>query len=898
MASRVLEVLLQAKDQATAVLKKAEGALGSFKSGADRMAKGVSDGLNSMVGRFLSVGAIVGILSKSNAAANEFEASVRKLAGTAKIAGVPLEFLQEVAERGRTAFGLSAVLANDMTTAVSKLAAKAGDLGMTSDLMERFLDIGAAKGLSAADTLKAVEQSILGIDEGTDKLFGANPSVLYEEFAASIGKTAGKLTDQEKAMAIATAAMEDGAKVVGQYRDYLESTAGQQEQARQSMQQAAQTLGQALAPAFKAGAEAVSWLAEKLREFIGGLQIAAVDVGEWAAGIGPNLKIVAGALLTFLGDVFDKFRELPLVGDKFGELADKFRATGRQMVEENKFYLKALREETDKEREKIVGIYASSGKKVVLEARKQGDQQTEVSKEIAKELERIAEEIAVKTLQYEQGLTEKQAQEYVKRRKMLGEHAGGTVTDLRAAYAQLDQLNLLLAAGFDRYIVPAMKRTEGSLRDVIAASTDLPDPIAIVDRRTKAASLSFEEGARAAIGMAGGLGLIGAEASSALQNLTTLGTSIAKVMGGDPTALVGVIGGLTGILGGLFGGGDSPEERLRKQLIKENTEAIKELTDGIVDMSDVSSAGGLLVHVADVLQQVLPSTVGQSSRRIEWLLQQAGLEKRDLLKIADDLGIKVTDDKGNILDNLLPQLLQAINSLQSEGARFEWDEFRSWLDAALTGGAVDPTDVWGQALNQMLTQRFGGGALEGLSGFDVTTAEGKAGAQSFLRDLLTNLPSLTPEQLGGFNFSDFAEAIQFFLEQLDVEGVGTGWLRPRLPGQDLDANGLDLGSGPTPPVTLNLPDLSALGAQQVDYLGSIDTGISGLTDAITRWVDIDTGRPRRVTVTVGDVYVQGAPTTAETGLAVREAVQAAIDEALAEAYLDSQLTQGNVTRTV
>jgi hypothetical protein len=507
MASRVLEVILQAKDAATAVIGKVEGSLKTFGSGVGRVTKNVSDSLNSMMGRWLTVGGIGAILSKAVSASNEFEASVRKLAGTAKIAGVPLEFLQDISNTAQKAFGLSAITANDMTVAVGKLAAKAGDLNMTGDLLERFLDLGAAKGLSAAETLKAVEQSILGIDEGTDKLFGANPSVLYKEFADAIGTTAGKLTDQEKAMAIATATMRDGGKVVGAYNDYLQSTAGQLDQASQAGKRAAVTLGQVLAPAVKWVADAVETMAGGVEAFVGGLQLWALDIGEWAQGIGPNLKIVAGALMTFLGDVFDNFRDLPIIGDKFGELADRLRTTGREMVTTNRMFLKELTAEVDKERAKIVAIEQSTGKKLVLETRKTGVAVVEEDKETAKEREKVAEEIAVKTLQVEQGLTEAQAKEVVRRRGVLKEGIGATVSDLREGYAKIDQLNLLLAAGFNRDIVPAMKRTELAMTGLRDAAQDLPPAAkaagAAIEDVGKKGGLSLEDGARAAIGFFG-----------------------------------------------------------------------------------------------------------------------------------------------------------------------------------------------------------------------------------------------------------------------------------------------------------------------------------------------------------------------------------------------------------
>src|SRR5690606_32386173 len=132
-------------------------------------------------------------------------------------------------QQAESQFKLTTMAANGFTIELSKLTAKAGDISQTSNALEAFLDIGAARGLTSAQTLQAVKQAILGIDEGTDKLFNANPSVLYAQFAKSIGTTAGKLTDAQKAQAILNAAIRDGALVRGEYQKYLNSAAGQQE---------------------------------------------------------------------------------------------------------------------------------------------------------------------------------------------------------------------------------------------------------------------------------------------------------------------------------------------------------------------------------------------------------------------------------------------------------------------------------------------------------------------------------------------------------------------------------------------------------------------------------------------------------------------------------------------
>lgn len=212
-------------------------------------------GALAMAGRFagplaavFSVGALVRESGEATSAADRLEAAVRKLGGTARLTGIDLGFLQETAADAKEEFRLSTPVANEFTSEVVKLTEKAGALDRTGDALRSLLDLGAARGLSAAQSLTAISQAILGIDEGTDKLFGKNPSVLYAEYAQRIGTTAGKLTDQQKAQALLDATLRAGEQVRGQYAEYLTSSAGKAEQAATRIEEMQAQAGKAIQP--------------------------------------------------------------------------------------------------------------------------------------------------------------------------------------------------------------------------------------------------------------------------------------------------------------------------------------------------------------------------------------------------------------------------------------------------------------------------------------------------------------------------------------------------------------------------------------------------------------------------------------------------------------------------
>ncbi|HEX7119394.1 MAG TPA: hypothetical protein VF212_11430 [Longimicrobiales bacterium] len=237
----------------------------------------------------LALGTLTAALGSAISVANRYERANSQLAATAKLTGTELEFLQSVSASAQAQFKLNTVAANGLTIELTKLATKAGDVGQASAGLAAFLDIGAARGLDASQTLQAVQQAILGIDEGTDKLFGKNPSEIYKEFAASIGTTVGRLTDQQKAQALLNAAMQDGAKVRGEYARWLKSSQGQQFLLAQSIEQTQAALGEALKPALVAIIPVVTTLVEWVQKAIQGVQMLGASLAFipalWNAGI-------------------------------------------------------------------------------------------------------------------------------------------------------------------------------------------------------------------------------------------------------------------------------------------------------------------------------------------------------------------------------------------------------------------------------------------------------------------------------------------------------------------------------------------------------------------------------------------------------------------------------------
>ncbi|MBN8586921.1 MAG: hypothetical protein J0L94_01205 [Rhodothermia bacterium] len=243
----VIEIEVNAQGAVTAV-KNLDGQLVKLDGAASKAGNGMS-GLSRATGMLqTAMAGLAGVgvaefLQRASQAALDAEKSQRRLTAMSKLLQVEMSHLAGSSQYAQNTFSLSTSQANDLSVAVTKLTTKAGEIGKTREVMQALLDLSAAQGMSAAEGLQAFEMAILGVDEGTDRLFGKNPSVLYEEYAARIGTTAGRMSDAEQAQAILTATIESGLRVQGEYKNYLSGTAGELDMIKQRADQAMVAVG-------------------------------------------------------------------------------------------------------------------------------------------------------------------------------------------------------------------------------------------------------------------------------------------------------------------------------------------------------------------------------------------------------------------------------------------------------------------------------------------------------------------------------------------------------------------------------------------------------------------------------------------------------------------------------
>lgn len=744
--NKVLEVILKLNDQFTAPLRKSETGLSGFASGIGKMV--------AQWASFAAISAAVVVaVDKAFTAFDAYRASLVKLDGAARITGIALETLTAISEKAQRQFGLSKTQAADFAVEMAKLASKAGDVGLAGPALQKFLDIGAARGLTAAQTLQAVQQSILGIDEGTDKLFNKNPSVLYAEFAEKIGTTAGKLSDQQKAQALVNAAFEDGAKVTGKYGEYLLSTAGQAEQTANKTQVLFARLGEFLDPVrrvwigFKDALVNIAAVAIFTMEAIGTTAVATVQ-SAW-----QFIQGLVGAGANLLGSF------VHLVAKVSGPLKDELDAISVKLVTWGEGMKRSsatnLRETASTWKTRIAEIYgvASQGEENITAATKKGTAQ------------RTAIEAAAATKHKAVVMTKAEIEAEAARQTSA---AWGFAYDYvikqvnRVVTAQKTG-NTIAKASWDTII--------DGIDGVYGSSVKTAGAIEKVDHNTANA-------ARGAISLAREFGAIDDNAANVLGNVVNLADTL-KNMGASASAgdIVAIIGSAVGILNGLFNGNPA-----HMALIRKNSDALMALTrsNGLLLRSQSTGAQ------VEAIKQALPGLenlatvkgdggVGKSRfGAFRAILEGLGLTVSDAEQMAKDMGgFDLGIAGGSMSQAGLQAFIEAIKTANfgqfGQGFADQQDFLSRYFDVA---GITDPATQAG-----MIADKLGKDSpflAELVKRFDLSSEQGRKDLREAFAGILTQLNAGTfTGSFGNLTGADFVDFIGSFTDL--IGGIGTGF---------------------------------------------------------------------------------------------------------------------------
>ena len=807
MAEPKVSLLLMLIDKMSAPIQGVRGQLKAWGNDFKDLGRQAGELLNNKLIQGIGLIGIQQGLQKAFEAADRFAAAAQKLDGTAKITGVSLDFLQGIADDAAKKFGLSKVQAADFAVEMAKLASKAGDVGKAAPALQAFLDIGAARGLTAEQTLKAVQQAILGIDEGTDKLFNANPSVLYDMFAASIGTTAGKLTDQQKAQALLNAAMEDGSKVQAAYSEWLQSVAGQAQMARNRSEEAYAALGTALGGFRIALAGVVEWVAGKLSETVTAAQMLGNNLGAFFLMIPERLKLLWGSLLKGMGEAIEGNRILMTIfGDGFQEMAENAANSGTRMVREATRSLGVLKAAHSEARLDILGIETTG------QLRQTAALQTGLTNRTT----------ATRTGNAAREAEEKKAQDALKK---LREAAAKAVLESmsalgRALYELQEQVNAarlssdratheeaerLYRNGVSR-ILGEYAKIEPRMAEVnLAVRTELANVGVALDTQGKRVEGSVErwerlkseigetatsigKGAEEILRLGRDIGAVNPQLEQLIGGIGRLAEGIggiakATTAGGLFGAMASAVLGLQGIVGSLFG--NSPAEQARKELLRKNTVALDRLRDQVGDLMASQSSGATIAKFKGLDFSLLAGGGDSKADRIGRLaslgqmLRSKGLTVGDFETMLADLGIDAGDwRKEGFSSGVMQQIVQGLKDWEPHQFDQSFGGQQDFLQRYFGVAGID---------DPALQAEFAKTNLKGKSdwlanligGFDLNTAEGRSGLQEAFAQVFQQLNNGTfnAANFGQLTGSEFVEFIEYFsdlIKQMGGSGTGTG----------------------------------------------------------------------------------------------------------------------------
>ncbi len=796
-AQREVKVVINGEEFVSKAAKEAEGGLESFTGKIGGWFKSFVDlkAAWDMVSGAASK--LAGVVTGSFDALDAMNNSQRKLEGTAKLTGLSLDYLQEIAGKARTQFGLSRTVANDLATEVAKLESKSGGAAKAVDLLSGFLNIGAARGLTAAETMQAVQQSLLGIDEGTDKLFGKNPSGLWADYAGVIGKSAGKFTDMDKMAALAFATVQGGTVTGGSYAAFLDTATGKQEQFTNKITDSKIALAEALNPLRLWSLEIATKnapLIEELALLLGGTLVYAVSgVGKafnWLRGI--TALVVEGFGMLFFNadmvawgakqvDAANKLGgELNKLSDDFHTLKDKVHAardggdkmTGslKDVIPSAKGVSSAFAEVANpldrartlfQQNADTVGGIGPRAKMSADEVRAYGKAHTQVATEATAKAKDVADatksfiESLHRALQFESGVTASQ-------NKTLADSFRLLPPLVQEAFKKEH------TDGFNTAVANIKTETDKIWQNIKNANPDLKQFSSGNNADLKQMSGHLSDSARTLLDIGDAFGLVDDQAKNLLTSCINIGDSIGKMIDVGKwsfAGVAGILGGVASIVSNMMAGNAE-----RNQIMRDNTRQMERLRTEGVPLSNKASGDTIskardfftAENIAGLKDPLKASGVLQN-------MFAQGLTFTDLESLAADLGINIKDKNGNFLFSQIGNLGETIRQNPTFGTSISQsftDQLKFFRETQTLSGSSGV-----QSTKDLTTFLQNVGGVSALNGIDFSDPTAAISRLFQIRANLNN-GSLDPGTLGKLSGQQFADLLAEMIQSLQQGGSG------------------------------------------------------------------------------------------------------------------------------
>lgn len=790
--NRVLQWILKAKDEASAVLTNAERNATGFAGKIGTAFKALGAAMAALaLGKFFK---------DSIAEAAQAEKGMARLGQAVSNAGGNFQALSPTLTRAIDGVRrLTTYSGGDLTDALTNMVTITGDVAGSTENLGLAADLAAARNIELSQAADVVAKAMNGNVTALNKLgiAGKDSTTAIANLRDAVGGFAQ--TDAQTFSGQLT-------KLNNGWKDFQEAVG----LAILGTGQAGGALG-GLTDILADVADWVEANSEQIGAFVDALFAIGRVVKDVLVGAFKLLRPVIEFSVTALGWLLDGLGRLVESGGsllkKFGVNVDttlgaSLRAAGKSLQELTK-------QRVDAEKEVTAVTEAEVPKRVRLTK-----QETDARETATKALAKYRETVQL-TADQMVGLTPK-------------------VVDTTGAVERMYPHTKKLVDEFVRLTAPA-----GPLDKLKAAPTTFPTSNALQRMaadaeaaKEKAVKLrdTIQDNIGAAVGFAQGLGAISDKAAAALQNATGLGNAIAGLFasGGNPLAsLPGILGGLTGLIGGLFGG--NKMDRARDELLRanaENTKALGKLTD----VMSLQQSGSDIEKAQRLLASVFSQEGGKKARLAQGLAS-SGLSIKDLEELGQVFGVGIISGEGRLEFDALRQLFGQLNQAQF-GVPATFSGQLDKISRGLSLGTLTKGDEFAQVIQALSLTGGGTSILGALRGADLSSEAGRGGLVDRLRGLFTDFTSspLSASQLAGFTGSltgrEFLDTLDNLVKLLtdDVADSFAG-LDAILGG---GVGGVTTNGEPALDFSTAFSDFAETGTQQVGYLASIDASLATL----------------------------------------------------------------------
>ena len=730
MAEKKVTVVIDGEEHVSEAANSAEAGLSAFGKRIPfvvDLAKVLELGLQALAAAFQFA---KDFAMDSIRAYDEYAASNQRLSAQSKLTGVSITDLEKAAKRARDEFNLGVAVANDAAVTTAKYASRAGDATKQNELLAAALNLGAASGLNAADSMQALEMGLRGQDEGFDKLLGKNPSTIWKEYADANDLAVGKMTDTQKRMAELTAVVDAGNKVGNVYNERLQTGAGQQEVMNNKLENAKIAFGAAIQPVRILIVQGLSKLIE----------------------VATPVVIALANVSTFLFEVF--VGSFKLAQSAVGSVIEVVgKLTGNKSLEE------WGRKQSQAMTEYVADLDRMEGKTKTATTAVEGHGK-------AHELAAFKITASADATKKATEITQAAADAYFdKASKKLGKPLADlidiTTTSIdRLAETGRDQLDPKNAEAFAKQM--GILRAEADKGN--AAVFSLGQHVETGTVSTKKMAWDVVGIARGALDAAQAFGVVDATAATALNSVINLGTSLARLSGGDISALPQFIGSLTSVISMLIGG-----DSARKQLFRENTLALTKLSKDVNGLK-LNVSGEDFAKATNALTGI--KLKGGQKNQIEDFntllaaLSAQGLTFGDFERIAKELGLSVRDANGNFQSGAVEPILAALKATSPGrlGGSFQ-DKFDFFKQGQTLDNVTGLNKVSG-----ILDFLKNIGGVSALNGIDLSNPTAARAALRTLFEQLNNGQGV--QGLGKLTGAQFMDILTSLIGEIDNAGPG------------------------------------------------------------------------------------------------------------------------------